>query len=319
MPRSNRISVVVPARDSARYIGGLLASLAAQTRPPDEVVVVDAGSVDGTAAAVSAAAAGFPVLRLVRAGSAFPGRARNIGVRDSSGDVIAMTDSDTVPDPDWLSSISAPFDSDPGLGGVFGTYYVSPETYTQRCIAAVIMSGGKDLDGMRGAHTDSFVSAALRKGALERAGWFREDVRAGEDMELRARLDPAGVKVAYCGAARVRWRTPETLWGMMRRTAAYIRERALAAPFSAVALKLPALYLALGAVFLFSPAAGLALALLGSAARTVRAAGRLSGEERGFLLSPLNMAALVPVYFLNDIAAIAGAASAVFGRGRSGL
>ena len=94
------ISVIVPARDAAATLPATLAALAAQdVEAPFEVIVVDDGSRDATAAVARAAPLEATVVE--RAGSR-PGPARNAGVAASSGAVLAFTDADCVPEPGWL-------------------------------------------------------------------------------------------------------------------------------------------------------------------------------------------------------------------------
>lgn len=95
------VSVVIPARDAADTLTAALAALAAQdVGVPYEVVVVDDGSSDDTAA-VAAAAPG-PV-RTVSQPPAGPAAARNRGVAESAGRVLAFTDADCMPTPTWLA------------------------------------------------------------------------------------------------------------------------------------------------------------------------------------------------------------------------
>ena len=94
-----RVSVVVPARNSAGTIGRTLACLAAQELEGEyEVIVVDDESEDDTAQV--AAAAGVTVLRPGRVGAA---EARNLGVGSARAAVIAFTDSDCFPSSSWLA------------------------------------------------------------------------------------------------------------------------------------------------------------------------------------------------------------------------
>lgn len=82
-------SVVIPALNEERLLGGLLSDLAAQTRPPDEVLVVDAGSEDGTVAVAER----FPFVEVVRSTPPVA-VGRNAGGRRAGGDVIVFLDAD---------------------------------------------------------------------------------------------------------------------------------------------------------------------------------------------------------------------------------
>ena len=94
------VSVVVPARNAAATLGDTLAAVASQDlSDPYEVIVVDDASDDETAAVAEASAA--PV-RLVRSEGRGPGPARNAGASVSRGAVLAFTDADCRPRPDWL-------------------------------------------------------------------------------------------------------------------------------------------------------------------------------------------------------------------------
>jgi glycosyltransferase involved in cell wall biosynthesis len=95
-----RVSVITPALDAAGTLPALLDALAAQETPADEVIVVDDGSRDDT----RAIAERHPVVtRVLQAQGRGPGAARNAGVAASSGDVLAFTDADCVPDPRWIA------------------------------------------------------------------------------------------------------------------------------------------------------------------------------------------------------------------------
>lgn len=94
------ISVVVPARDAETTIGRTLAALRAQsTEHPYEVIVVEGGSVDATAAL--ARAAGVQVLHNP---GGEPAASRNLGARRASAELLAFTDADCEPSPEWLSA-----------------------------------------------------------------------------------------------------------------------------------------------------------------------------------------------------------------------
>ena len=84
------LSVIIPALDEAECLPGLLDSLAAQDRRPDEVIVADAGSTDGTAEIAAARGA------LVVPGGR-PAAGRNAGAGAARGDLFLFLDADVVP------------------------------------------------------------------------------------------------------------------------------------------------------------------------------------------------------------------------------
>ncbi|WP_127793113.1 glycosyltransferase family 2 protein [Agromyces sp. LHK192] len=94
------ISVVIPCLDDAEYLAACLAALAAQTRPADEVIVVDNGSTDDSVAV--ALAAGATVVREPLRGI-WPATAA--GFDAATGDVLARIDTDSVPPADWLERL----------------------------------------------------------------------------------------------------------------------------------------------------------------------------------------------------------------------
>ena len=103
-----RLSVIIPALNEAQSLPGLLAALQAQTRPPDEIIVADAGSKDGTRALAQAAGA-----RVVEGGR--PGPGRNAGARAATGDLFLFLDSDVLPGPEFIANALADFERR-GLG-----------------------------------------------------------------------------------------------------------------------------------------------------------------------------------------------------------
>lgn len=103
------LSVVVAARNEADTLPTLLDALATQTHPEHEVVIVDDASTDDTAAVVNDWAADRPHATLVRIDDPSPPRKKNAlarGIEAAEHDLLAFTDADCTPPPDWLSALA---------------------------------------------------------------------------------------------------------------------------------------------------------------------------------------------------------------------
>lgn len=111
------VSVIIPAFNAQATLAACLESLLAQTRPADEIIVVDDASTDGTAEIASR----YPVTVIRLAVNSGPGVARNEGAKVARGRLFAFTDSDCVAPPDWLERMCAAL-SDPGVVAVTGGY-----------------------------------------------------------------------------------------------------------------------------------------------------------------------------------------------------
>jgi O-antigen biosynthesis protein len=101
VPNVNRVCVIVPAYNAEATIAACVESLLAQSRKPDEIVVVDDCSTDRTAEI----ALGYAVTVLRLAANVGPGLARNAGAAAASAELLAFTDSDCVAPPTWLQSM----------------------------------------------------------------------------------------------------------------------------------------------------------------------------------------------------------------------
>lgn len=120
------ISAIVPVFDGTAYLAAAVTSILGQTRPVDEIVVVDDGSTDDPGAIL----AGFgDRVRMVRQENAGDAAARNFGVSVSSGDYLAFLDADDVWTPHKIEVQLAALRADAGPIAAFGhiVQFVSPE------------------------------------------------------------------------------------------------------------------------------------------------------------------------------------------------
>lgn len=177
-----RVSVVIPVKDDAEYLRACLAALAAQTVRPLEVVVVDNGSVDDSAAV--AVAGGASVVREPTPGIA---AAASTGYDAALGEVIARLDADSEPPSDWIERIVADL-ADPAVDAVTGPGVFPELGGVPRVLADLFyMQAYFALVGSALAHWPLFGSnLAMRSSAWRRVrrDVHRDDPDVHDDMDL---------------------------------------------------------------------------------------------------------------------------------------
>jgi len=178
-----KISVVIPAYNAAHFLPRCLASVFSQTLQPEEVIVVDDGSTDDTAAVATRLGA-----RVVGRTNGGLSAARNTGVRSSAGDWVALLDADDLWAPEKLRSQAERVHSQTVLVYT-GIRIFDDEGVRQTCLATDPVCARKMLR-YRNPITPSSVIA--RRDALCEDGGFREDIRACEDWEMWVRLQRMG-------------------------------------------------------------------------------------------------------------------------------
>lgn len=181
------VSVIVPTRNRPEALRQCLAALAAQDMPlaQFEVLICDDGSdEDVRTVAEQAQQTGLPV-RYLRQAPRGPATARNLGIRHAQGEIIAMTDSDTLPDRAWLRNLIEALNAHPEAVGVEGKVYAENEgEFGPLGEGPTNLTGGVFLT----------CNCAYRREALFQAGGFDESFPypAYEDTDLAARAGQLG-------------------------------------------------------------------------------------------------------------------------------
>ncbi len=191
---STLVSVIVPAHDGARYLAEALDSALAQSHRPLEVLVVDDGSTDDTAAV--AMRYGDPVRLLRHASNRGPSAARNTALRAARGTFVTFLDSDDRLLPHKLARQAAFLDARPDIGLVYtGWWYIDAEGRRVGESVAVHDEGDLFAKLLLGnlAHP---VAVMLRRQLLEDTGGFEESLRYNEDWDLFLRLSRRGLRWA---------------------------------------------------------------------------------------------------------------------------
>ena len=184
------ISVVATVLNEAESLSRLLDSLATQTRPPDEIVICDGGSTDGTLPLLEAETR-LP-LRVIHVPGANISQGRNAAVEAATGDVIAVTDAGVRLSPQWVAKISEPF-ADAGTQVVAGFFFPDPQTIFETAMAATVLPEMREIDPIH--FLPSSRSVAFRKSAWAAVGGYPEWLDYCEDLvfdfRLRQRFGPS--------------------------------------------------------------------------------------------------------------------------------
>jgi O-antigen biosynthesis protein len=287
------VSVIVPAYRAWSTLPRVLAALRAEIEDRNREVLLVESSGDISADDLQAR---WPWARVITLPArALPGKARNIGLAAASGERIAFLDADAIPEPGWLDALEEglSLEVDGVAGSVLNGTPYSPTGTAGYLLAFSDWLPGRDTRALHAAT----CNLMLRRGVLERAGGFREDLLSGEDTILTLPLGRAG-RLAFAPEARVR-HLNRTSWR------AYLsHQRSLGVSFAAVRASVD---------FPHSGFARPAFVPLTPAFRLASVFRRLARHPRQAALGAL----LLPVLAAGAIAWAAGLASGYRGAGLS--
>jgi glycosyltransferase involved in cell wall biosynthesis len=190
--------------NAEEHIGGFLASVRAQTRAPDEVMIVDGGSTDGTLAILRAADG----LTLLEEPGANIARGRNLAIAHAKHEAIAVADADCTYGPGWLAALMEPLEA--GADVAMGV----TEPIVTSLLDACVSSLGSQLDPTdieAATFMPSARSVAFRRGSLDAVGGYPEWLPIGEDMWVNHRWRERSFDMRLAPSARAGWRPRATL------------------------------------------------------------------------------------------------------------
>jgi glycosyltransferase involved in cell wall biosynthesis len=204
----DRVSLVIPGRNCARTIRSCLSAVVPLLEDPGshlaEIIFVDDGSVDDTAAIV----AEFPV-KIVRGRGSGPGAARNLGWRSAAHPLVWFVDADCVAEADALAVLLGAL-ADPAVGGVSGSYgNMTDASLLSRLIHEEIVE--RHLAMPPRVDFLATFNVLYRRAALEKVGGFDERYLKAQDAELAFRVMDAGYQLRFDIRSRVRHYHPTNL------------------------------------------------------------------------------------------------------------
>ena len=172
--KSMKVSFITTVYNEENTIVQLLDSLSKQSRMPDEIIIVDGMSTDGTVDKIKNYNSKFKIIQ--KKGNRAVGR--NEAIKSSSGDVIVCSDAGCLLDKDWVKNIIEPF-KNKEINVVAGYYKGLPQNIFQKCIVPYVLMMPDRV------HPKNFLPAtrsiAFRKSIWEKVGGFPEKFSHNED------------------------------------------------------------------------------------------------------------------------------------------
>lgn len=211
------VSVVVPAYNEAVGIAAAVRSLAASSYPDVEIIVVDDGSTDGTAAIVRALE--LPCVRVVEQPNGGKPAALNTGIASAVGDILVLVDGDTVFEPGTVGALVASL-ADPEVGAVSGNTKVGNRGGLIGRWQHIEYVIGFNLDRrmfdvLRCMPTIPGAVGAFRREVLAEVGGVSDSTLA-EDTDLTMAICRAGWRVVYQPMAVAWTEAPSSLGQLWR-------------------------------------------------------------------------------------------------------
>ncbi|MGQ0679355.1 MAG: glycosyltransferase [Actinomycetota bacterium] len=198
-----KVSLILTVLNEGRTIEATLESIEAQTRLPDQVVIADGGSADGTLEKLKLWAGTRQDRLVLSRPGANISAGRNAAIGAAEGPIIAVTDAGCTLDPRWLEELVKPFES-PEVGVAMGFYRPDPRSRFERIFSCLNLPDASELDPSR--FMPSSRSVAFTKQVWEKAGGYPEWLAVGEDMFFNLRVVDDGALRRFAPAALAHWR-----------------------------------------------------------------------------------------------------------------
>jgi glycosyltransferase involved in cell wall biosynthesis len=218
-----KISIIIPVKNAERTMGKMFEYLMAVDYPHAkiEIIIADGGSKDKTIEIIREWQGRYPFIKLVEVkDSKSPGQARNVALKEVTGEYILFTDADCAPEPGWIKELLKPFFMDPQIGGVGGevltlkvekdnlvesyceqTFFLSPRgrggIYKSGYMPALIANYPSEVDGSHRCPFFATANVAFPKKVFDKEGGEFWHQPTGEDVDFCLRVLADGYKLYY--------------------------------------------------------------------------------------------------------------------------
>jgi poly-beta-1,6 N-acetyl-D-glucosamine synthase len=220
------VSVIIPAYNEAAVIVNCVRSVLATTYANIEVILIDDGSTDDTAAIIAQLSETDPRVSWMTQDNAGKGAALNRGIRHSRGSILMFVDADGIFSPGTVEEMLRGFENG-RVGAVCGDDRPVNLNRVQTRLLALISHLGtgvvrRALSVIGCLPIVSGNIGAFRRDVLDEIGYFREDT-VGEDLELTWRVHAGGYQVVFQPQALVYAESPSTVHGLWKQRVRWAR------------------------------------------------------------------------------------------------
>ena len=214
------VTLIATVLNEGDNIHHLMTGIAQQTRPTDEVVIVDGGSSDDTVAIIEQYADRLPLRVLVEDGCNIS-EGRNVAIAHATGEILAITDAGVRLSATWLERIVQPLADDATLGVACGFFKADPQTTFEAAMGATVLPLVDEIDPA--GFLPSSRSVAVRRSAARAIGGYPEWLDYCEDLVFDLRLQQTQAPFAFVPAAVVYFRPRGTLRAFFKQYYRYAR------------------------------------------------------------------------------------------------
>lgn len=203
-----KLTVLATVRNEVDTISSFVDSLLDQQLRPDEIIIVDGKSTDGTYERLKSYADAGKIVVISEECNIAQGR--NLGVAVAKHDYIAVTDAGCIVDPTWLKNIHRCIEANPSVDVVAANFRFDVHSEFEQAVVLATFSPTRE----QSEHARFFPSSrsvAFRKSAWAEAKGYPEWLYAAEDTLFNIRLRQLGKEFVFCRDAIVHWR-PRTTW-----------------------------------------------------------------------------------------------------------
>ena len=206
------MSLIITVKNEEATIAALLESIIKQTKSPNEIVIVDAGSSDSTVNIIENYKDRLPIKLIISPKANIPA-GRNIAIKNTSQDIIACTDGGCVLHERWFENIVKPLETSSDVSVVSGVYLPLCKNDFEQTMSKLILP---EIDTLTlENYLPASRSVAFRKNVWAEVGGYPEWLNTAEDTSFDLKALRLGKKFVLAKDAIVFWVAPKQAKGFV--------------------------------------------------------------------------------------------------------